>query len=115
MLAGLPVADPVRGPDRITYTLAAAWSQKTATLSGTETIRFRNNGPAPISRIWVRHWPNGWRPVGSHTGAAGCGRAIASLRVIGGGRLGARTVGCTAYRVNLAHATQPGARGSVRV
>ncbi|MDX6377603.1 MAG: hypothetical protein QOE98_1906 [Gaiellaceae bacterium] len=110
-----PPADAVRGPDQITYSMAASWSQRTVTLSGTETIRFRNNGTVPLSRIWLRHWPNGWRAVGSGGAAAGCAAPIASLRVTGGGRLGARTVGCTAYRIDLAGAVPPGAGGSVRV
>jgi hypothetical protein len=110
-----PPAAPVRGPDQITYTMAATWSQRTVTMSGTETIRFRNNGTVPLSRIWLRHWPNGWRPVGSDAKAAGCATPIASLRVTGGGRLGARIVGCTAYRIDLARAVQPGRLGAVRV
>ena len=110
-----PPAEPVRGPDQIAYTLAATWSQRHATLSGTETIRFRNNTSSPLDRIWVRHWPNGWRPVGSSSGAAGCAKPIATLRVTGGGRLQTRTIGCTAYRITLAHALAPGARGSVRM
>ncbi len=114
MLAALPVA-PVPGPDQIAYSLAATWSQKNVTLSGTETIRFRNNGSRPMTRVWLRHWPNGWRAVGSDGKPAGCARAIASLRVTGGGRLGTRTIGCTAYRINLTRPLQPGASGSVRV
>ncbi len=114
MLVALP-AEPVRGPDQVTYNLAATWSQKRVTLSGTETIRFRNNSPTPLSRVWVRHWPNGWRAVGSDDEPAGCAKAIASLRVLGGGRLATRTIGCTAYRIDLTRAIAPGARGSVRV
>ncbi len=114
MLVALP-AEPVRGPDQIAYALAAAWSQKTFTLTGSETIRFRNNGSTPLARIWVRHWPNGWRAVGSSGQRAGCTRAIATLRVTAGGRLGTRTISCTAYRINLSRAIEPGARGSVRV
>ena len=63
----------------------------------------------------MRHWPNGWRAVGSGGKRVGCTRAIATLRVTAGGRLGTRTIGCTAYRINLSHAIKPGARGSVRV
>jgi hypothetical protein len=110
-----PPAEPVRGPDQIAYTLAATWSQRHATLSGTETIAFRNNTSAPLDRIWVRHWPNGWRAVGSSGGGAGCTRPIASLRVTGGGRLATRRNACTAYRVTLAHALAPGDRTSVSV
>ncbi len=114
MLVALPVA-PVPGPDQVAYSLAAKWSQKHATLSGSETIRFRNNGSKPLTRVWVRHWPNGWRAVGSSGKPAGCAKAIASLRVTGGGHLGTRTIGCTAYRINLSHAIKPGASGSVRI
>ncbi len=110
-----PPAEPVRGPDQISFTLAATWSQRHATLSGSETIRFRNDTTTPLDRVWVRHWPNGWRAVGSNGKPAGCARAIASLRVTGGGRLATRTVGCTAYRITLTHPIAPGARGSVRV
>lgn len=114
MLGALP-AEPVPGPDQIAYALAATWSQKTFTLTGSETIRFRNNGSTPLTRIWMRHWPNGWRAVGSSGKRAGCARAIATLRVTAGGRVGTRTIGCTAYRINLGRAIKPGARGSVRV
>jgi hypothetical protein len=114
VLVALP-AEPARGPDQIAYALAATWSQKKFTLSGSETIRFRNNGSKPLTRVWVRHWPNGWRPVGSSGKPAGCSRAIASLRVTGGGRLGTKTIGCTAYRINLSRPLKPGAVGSVRV
>jgi hypothetical protein len=114
VLVALPVA-PVPGPDQVAYSLAAKWSQKHATLSGSETIRFRNNGSKPLTRVWVRHWPNGWRAVGSSGKPAGCAKAIASLRVTGGGHLGTRTIGCTAYRINLSHAIKPGASGSVRI
>lgn len=109
-----PPADPVRGPDQVAYTLAASWSQSKATLSGTEIIRFRNNTAAPLKRIWLRHWPNGWRGVGSIKGSAGCGKSIASLRVTHG-RLRSRTAGCTAYGIDLDKAIAPGARGMVRV
>ncbi len=63
----------------------------------------------------MRHWPNGWSAVGSGDRPAGCAKAVASLRVTGGGRLATRTIGCTAYRIDLSHAIEPGARGSVRV
>ena len=110
-----PPAEPVRGPDQIAYALAATWSQKHFTLTGSETIRFRNNGRTPLTRIWVRHWPNGWSAVGSGDRPAGCAKAVASLRVTGGGRLATRTIGCTAYRIDLSHPIERGARGSVRV
>ena len=53
--------------------------------------------------------------MGSSGKPAGCAKAIASLRVTGGGHLGTRTIGCTAYRINLSHAIKPGASGSVRI
>src|SRR6476659_7634106 len=113
LLAAPP--QPVRGPDQISYTLSAAWSQRTFTLSGTESIHFRNNGSGTLRAVWIRHWPNGWRPVGSTGRRGGCTHPLATLRVTAGGRLGQRSVGCTAYRVDLRHPVRPGRRGAVQV
>jgi len=110
-----PPPQPVRGPDQITYRLNATWTQRTFTLAGTESIHFRNNGSGPLRAIWIRHWPNGWRPVGSGVASAGCRHALASLRVTAGGRVGRRAVGCTAYRVDLRHPVPRGRRGAVQV
>jgi hypothetical protein len=110
-----PPPQPVRGPDQITYTLNAAWSQRHFTLSGTESIHFRNNGGGTLRAVWIRHWPNGWRPVGSSVRSGGCSRPLATLKVTGGGKLGRRNAGCTAYRVDLRHPVKPGARGAVQV
>jgi hypothetical protein len=110
-----PPPHPVRGPDQITYALDLRWSQQRFTLSGGESIHFRNNSGGTLRAVWLRHWPNGWRPVGSSDRRAGCTRSVASLKVLAGGRLAQRSVGCTAYRVVLRRPLAPGARGAIRV
>jgi hypothetical protein len=107
-------AAPVpRRPDRPAYRLSLNWTPATHTLAGVERIAFRNPGPDPLTAIWLRVWPNGWRPVGSGGSAAGCGAPRTTIAVTAGGTIGARAADCSAYRIDLGAAVAAGATGSV--
>ena len=117
-LAGLaPAAEAAvvpRRPDMPAYQVVATWTPATRTLAGTEQISFRNAGTDALGQVWIRVWPNGWKPVGSSAPPAGCGALRATRRGHrAAARLGSGAVGCTAYRMVCDRPLPPGARGAV--
>jgi hypothetical protein len=98
-----------RWPEPQAYRLALTYAPASRVLSGVERIDLTNTGPAPLPAVWLRLWPNGWRPVGSGARAGGCSHPRATVAVEAGGRAGARAVSCSALQVLLPAPLQPGA------
>jgi hypothetical protein len=113
LLAPAAAAAVPRRPDAPAYRLDLTWTPATHTLSGTEQVSFRNPGPDPLAAIWIRAWPNGWRPVGSTAPAAGCAAPRTMISMTSGGSIGASAAGCSAYRIDLGAPLAVGARATV--
>jgi hypothetical protein len=101
-----PSAAAASTPDRPAYALTLKATAGGTRWAGHERITFRNPGPAPLARIWLRLWDNGW---------SGCHPQHEQVRVVGGGRAGGLAVGCTALPVDLGRAVPPGGRGAVEL
>ena len=102
-------------PSAASYRLDLRWHEPERTLAGTETVRFRNTGTAPIDRVWFRLWPNGWRPVGSSGRPGGCAAPRMTATVVAGGRAGRRPTDCSALEVLLSRPLRPAATATVRL
>src|SRR3954454_7360167 len=97
-------AAAARSPDQARYTLDLAYDGRRFTLSGTETIAFRNASAAPLTSVWLRVWANAF---------GGCRVSRAHVTIRAGGSLGHRRRDCTALEVRLARPLAPGATASV--
>ena len=82
-----------RSPDQARYTLDLAYDARRFTLSGTETIAFRNASAAPLTSVWLRVWANAF---------GGCRVNRAHVTIRAGGSLGGLRK----------HATDRGRRGA---
>lgn len=106
-LAAVPPAHAAPGISAAvptSYELDLAYDPaRRGTVTGTETIRFRNMGPAAIDRIWLRLWANGpdrCRPARIDVSVSA--PAVAEP-----------TVDCTALPVRLGAAVGPGGAGEI--
>jgi aminopeptidase N len=93
-----------RSPDQARYTLDLAYDARRFTLSGTETIAFRNASAAPLTSVWLRVWANAF---------GGCRVNRAHVTIRAGGSLGHRRRDCTALEIRLARPLAPGATASI--
>ena len=93
-----------RSPDQARYMLDLAYDRRRFTLSGTETIAFRNASAAPVASVWLRVWANAF---------GGCRVNRAHVTMRSGGSLGRRRSDCTALEIRLPRALAPGATTSV--
>ena len=108
-----PSAAVARWPAAAAYRLQLRYVPRGGRLAGGERITFANTGPAPLRRIWLRLWPNGWHPVGSDGRGGGCRRPRVRLAGFHGARAAGYRVDCSALALDLPTALAPGARASV--
>ena len=102
-----PAATPGHSPDGARYTLDLRFSAADGgTLSGTETIRFRNTSARTMASVWLRTWANG---------PFGCGRPRIRVTIPVPARRGAERTGCTALEVTPATPIRAGARGTIKL
>ena len=71
---------------------------------GSQSVTFRNPGPKPLTRIWLRLWANG---------AGGCASHGISVSKLTGGHALRPTKGCTAIEVVLDKSVAKGRHGRV--
>jgi hypothetical protein len=109
-MAALLLAAPARAatlwPQPEQYDAALRYHPHAHLLGGRERIAFRNTGPSTLRSVWLRVWPNGY---------GSCSRRWARVTVLAGGRAAGWRVGCTALRVRLRAAVDPGAAGAVKL
>lgn len=84
------------------------WNPSTRVLDGTSAITVANTGTTPLSRVWLRLWPNSH----SSNGATDCARARERITAVSGGRVGEYRTGCSAVAIDLAAPVAPGARAT---
>jgi hypothetical protein len=88
-----------RWPQPLRYAVALRYDAAHTTLTGTERIAFRNDGPAALHAVWLRVWPNAY---------GSCGYRWARVRLMSGGRTPGFSRACTALQVRLARSLSPG-------
>lgn len=93
-------------PER--YTVNLEWMPSARVLSGTSAITVKNAGGGPLSRVWVRLWPNSIAP----TGGGDCAKARARITSVTGGTIGEYRVRCSAAAVDLPRALSAGERAT---
>ena len=91
-------------PEPVRYALDLRYDAGRFALAGEETISFRNTGPEPLERIWLRTWGNAF---------GGCDRLYVRVEVRTGGSAGGQRVDCTALEVRLAEPLAPGSEATL--
>jgi hypothetical protein len=111
--AAPPPAPPALvSPAPVAYALDLSWDEQTRTLSGSEQLTLQNLGARPVRRIWLRVWPNAWRPSQPHR-AHGCAAPLARVEVVSGGQANAQRRDCSALAIRLAEPLAPGGTTSI--
>ncbi len=91
--AAVAAADPVRTPDRATYTVNLTSSSTGSRWTGHQTIRFTNVATTALTEVYLRLWDN-------FHGTCPTNRPIMVSNVTGG-TPGALEVACTALKITL--------------
>jgi len=95
-------ATPTPGAARYQVSLTA---DDTGTIwHGRESVTFSNTGAWPLDDVWFRLWANGH---------GRCADPAITITDTAGGAWADPVVGCTAVRVDLSHALQPGSDATV--
>ena len=97
---------PAAAPASDRYDLALSYHARARSLSGTETIRFVNDGASARSTIWLRLWPNGY---------GSCRHRLIVVKVLSGGTPGHARLGCTALPITLSSPVASGAAATVKL
>ena len=103
--AGPAATDPVRTPDRASYTVNLTGNTAGSVWTGHQTIRFTNAAPTALSEVYLRLWDN-------FHGTCPGNRPIVVTNVTGG-TPGALEVACTALKITLPAALTTGQQATV--
>jgi hypothetical protein len=106
LIATSPVAagKEMPGPGSPAYDVQLTANESGTTWTGRERISFTNTSTSPMPEIYLRLWGNSWD---------GCTNSPVRVSRIEGGVVGPLAVGCTALKVLLEKALEPGERASV--
>lgn len=86
------------------YDLRLSWRPSTRTLTGRETVAFRNSGSRPLRSVWFRLWPN-----------TGCRHPRLVVTRIDGAAVSGRRLRCSAVKLALPSALGPGGAARVKL
>ena len=92
----------VRTPADPRYKVSLRSNDTGARWNGTVELSFRNDGSAPLARVWLRLWGNGYD---------GCAPQAVTVKLLTGGKAAPLEQDCTTLPVDLAKPVAPGLRG----